>query len=175
MFFFKKINMSTFSGDSAVHWVVTISSAVGKPYSLGTDVSWAVRYSLANFHGFNKTDSENGVMKLMSEEIRGEKSYRSKIVVITCTYLSSTCFSKFRSMSVGKNAQNTLAGGACRWTGFDAILASINKSDKSGQDVNLSQNILLNLIRMRTVWFSFKKSARSANDTPVPGTRLLGI
>ena len=48
MFFFKNINMSTFSGDSAERWAVTMSPAVEKTRSLGTDVPWAVRYSLAN-------------------------------------------------------------------------------------------------------------------------------
>ena len=46
--FFKKIKMSTFSGDSAECWAVTISSAGEKTHSLGSDVPWAVRYSLAN-------------------------------------------------------------------------------------------------------------------------------
>ena len=40
--------MSTFCGDSAECWTVTISSAEEKIRLLGTDVPWAVRYSLAN-------------------------------------------------------------------------------------------------------------------------------
>ena len=40
--------MSTFSRDSAECWAVTISSAGEKTRSLGFDVQWAVRYSLAN-------------------------------------------------------------------------------------------------------------------------------
>ena len=55
---------------------------------------------------------ENGVINVRGKS-REKIYYLSKIVVITCTYISSTSLSKFLSMSVGENAQNTLADEAC--------------------------------------------------------------
>ena len=62
---------------------------------------------------------KNGVINVRGKS-REKICYRSKIVVISCTYMyiSSTCLSKFLFMSVGENAQNTLADGACRLTSF---------------------------------------------------------
>ena len=62
---------------------------------------------------------KNGVINVRGKS-REKIYYRSKIVVISCTYMyiSSTCLSKFFFMSVGENAQNTLADGACRLTSF---------------------------------------------------------
>ena len=42
---------------------------------------------------------ENGVINVRGR-LREKVNYRSKIVVITCTYISSTCLSKFLSTSV---------------------------------------------------------------------------